>query len=145
MEDFKQALGFDPEKTARDAHRFFDRIQEMHRAAGELTARAESDDRRVSVEYSNSGGVRRIDVDPRAMRMASGELAETILGLIHRAQRDVEVQARERAAEVLEADNCLITDRQTIGDRLRDATGTLQENLRTATETMERLRGTIRR
>ncbi|MFI7055098.1 YbaB/EbfC family nucleoid-associated protein [Streptosporangium canum] len=145
MEDFKRALGFDPEQTARAARRFFDRIQEMHRAAGEITARAESDDRRVSVEYSDSGGVRRIDIDPRAMRMASGELAETILDLVHRAQRDVEAQARDRAAEVLEADNCLITDRRTAGDRLRDATGTLQENLRTATETMERLRDMIRR
>ncbi|ACZ83470.1 YbaB/EbfC family nucleoid-associated protein [Streptosporangium roseum] len=145
MEDFKRALGFDPEKTARDAHRFFDRVQELHRAAGDLTARAESDDRRVSVEYSSSGGLRRIDIDPRAMRMPSGELAETILELVHRAQRDVEVQAGERAAEVLEADNRLITDRQTAGDRLRDATGTLQENLRAATETIERLRGMIRR
>lgn len=145
MDEFKQALGFDPEKMAHDANQLFDRMQKMHGTVGDLTARAESDDHRVAVEYSNSGGVQKLEINPRAMRMGSNELAETILGLIHRAQRDVEVQARERATEFLGADNSLIMDRQAGGDRLRDAAGTLQENLRNATETMERLRDMIHR
>ncbi|GAA4236388.1 DNA-binding protein YbaB [Streptosporangium album] len=145
MDDFTRALGFDPEKVARDAGRLFDRMEAMHRAAADLTVRAESGDGRVAVEYSSTGGVQKIEIDPRAMRMASGELAETILDLIHQTRRDAETRARARAAEVLDADNSLVTDRQVIGDRLRDAAGTLQENLRTATETMERLHAVFRR
>ncbi|MER5426884.1 YbaB/EbfC family nucleoid-associated protein [Streptosporangium roseum] len=145
MDDFKQALGFDPERTARDAHRFFSRMRETHEAVGDTTVRVESEDRRVAVEYSTSGGVRRLEIDPRAMRMGSGGLAETILGLIRRAQGGAEARARVRATGILGAENSLTADRQVIGERLRDATGTLQENLRIAAETMGRLHDMIRR
>lgn len=79
------------------------------------------------------------------MRMGSDELAETILRLIHQAQQDAETRARERVTDFLDADSSLIAGRQMLGDRLRAATGTLQENLRNATEMMEKLQGMIRR
>ncbi|MEV0972877.1 YbaB/EbfC family nucleoid-associated protein [Microtetraspora glauca] len=144
MDEFTRALGFDPEKFAHDANRLFDRMSAAHREAGGITVRAESDDGRVAVDYATSSGVTRIDIDPRAMRMGSDELAETIVALIHRARHDAETRARERAAEHLDPANSLIADRRLLGDLTRDASRTLEENLRDATEMIERLRALIR-
>ncbi|MCC5575707.1 YbaB/EbfC family nucleoid-associated protein [Microtetraspora sp. AC03309] len=144
MDEFTRTLGVDPERMARDADRFFDQMPAIHRDVDGIAVRAESDDGRIAVDYSNSSGVQGIDIDPRAMRMGSDELAETILGLIHQARHDAETRARERATEHLDPANSLIADRRLLGDLTRDATRTLEENLRDATEMIERLRALIR-
>ncbi|TYK43633.1 hypothetical protein [Actinomadura decatromicini] len=73
MDQLEDALGFDPEKLAKDADTFFNRLRDMHQADAEITARAESADRRVAVEYSSAEGVRTLHIDPRAMRTGADE------------------------------------------------------------------------
>jgi hypothetical protein len=142
MKDFEQALGIDPERLAADADRFFTRLTGLPDAA--VTVRAESGDGWVSVEYDCTEGVRDLRLNPRAMRMDSDRLAETILALIRQAKEQAEADARERAEERLGAGDTLFGDRQFIGDRLRQATGPLQENLERANATIDRLRGLLR-
>jgi DNA-binding protein YbaB len=144
MSEFKNTLGFDPDQLAKDADAFFAQLGGMYQASAAITARAESPDRRVAVEYSSSEGVRALDIDPRAMRSSAGELAGTILGLIREAQRMVETQSQEQVTKFLE-DNSLVKDRDAIGQQLRNATTAVQENLSNAAETMEKLQNMLRR
>ncbi|MGV9382840.1 YbaB/EbfC family nucleoid-associated protein [Nonomuraea sp. NPDC003707] len=92
MMDFERELGPDPERLAADADRFFGRLGRLPDSAA--TARAESRDGWVSVEYSSASGVTDLRLDPRAMRMESARLAETILGLIHQAREHAEAERR---------------------------------------------------
>ncbi|WP_165975683.1 YbaB/EbfC family nucleoid-associated protein [Actinomadura rubrisoli] len=145
MDELKDTLGFDPEKLAKDADAFFGQLRDMHAAGTAVTTRAESADQRVAVEYSSSEGVRALHIDPRAMRAGAQELATTILDLIRQAQREAESEGQERLTELLGRDNSLISDRDSIGRELRNATGAVQENLATATETLDRLQSVLRR
>lgn len=144
MNEFKDVLGFDPEKLAEDADTFFTQLRDMHQAGTEVTARTESPDSRVAVEYSSAGGVRTLHIDPRAMRMGAEELARTVLSLIRQAQHEVEAKGQERLTEFLR-DSSLIEERDTIGRELRNATGAVQQNLANAAETLERLQTMLRR
>ncbi|MEU8326061.1 YbaB/EbfC family nucleoid-associated protein [Nonomuraea sp. NPDC048881] len=117
----------------------------MSRLPGETaTARAESPDGWVSVEYSCASGVRDLRLDPRAMRMESARLAETVLGLIHQARQQAEAEERARLAEFLGAGDALLTGRGLVAARLRDSTGALLANLEQAEATIDRVRGLLR-
>jgi hypothetical protein len=135
--DFQQALGLDPERLAADADDLFSRMSRFPDEA--TTARAVSRDGWVSVAYDPRSGVRDLRLDPRAMRMESAKLAETILGLIQRA----ETEARDQAERSLGRRNTLLTDRQLIADRLGEATGTLMANLEQANATIDRVRALL--
>ncbi|WP_336206387.1 YbaB/EbfC family nucleoid-associated protein [Nonomuraea sp. LPB2021202275-12-8] len=141
--DFKQELGLDPEQLAADADRLFDRMRHLH-GSTESVARTESRDGWVSVEYGSTSGVQGLRLDPRAMRMDSAQLAETILNLIHQAREQAEAEERESAEESLGAGNGLLTDRALVAERLRHATGALQENLERAGATIDRVRALLR-
>ncbi|MDL4772847.1 MULTISPECIES: YbaB/EbfC family nucleoid-associated protein [Thermomonosporaceae] len=145
MDDFKKLLGFDPEKLSADAGDFFARMRDMQEGAASLTARAESVDHRIAVEYSSDTGVRAVHIDPRAMRMGAAELGETILALIQQAQRDVETQGRAWLTEMVDADNALLTDRSALGKEMQAAAGAIAENLRGATAMVNRLQADLRR
>ncbi|MEV6038921.1 YbaB/EbfC family nucleoid-associated protein [Nonomuraea sp. NPDC052116] len=141
MMDFERELGLDPERLAADADRFFSRLGHLPDSAA--TARVESRDGWVSIEYSSASGVTDLRLDPRAMRMESARLAETILGLIHQAREHAEAEQRKTTEGFL-GDNGLVTDRQVIADQLRHATGALRENLERAAATIDRVRALLR-
>ncbi|MGW0809831.1 YbaB/EbfC family nucleoid-associated protein [Nonomuraea sp. NPDC002799] len=140
--DFKQALGLDPERLAADADHLYSRLGRWPRAAA--TARAESRDGWVSVEYGCASGVQDLRLDPRALRMDARRLAETILDLIHQARERAEAEERAAAEDFLGAENSLLADRRRVAGQLRDATGTLQENLERAGATIDRVRALLR-
>ncbi|GAA3644717.1 hypothetical protein GCM10022224_004070 [Nonomuraea antimicrobica] len=140
--DLGHALGLDPERLAADADRFFDRLGPLPDA--DEPVRAESRDGLVSVEYSGAAGVRELRLDPRAMRMDSARLAETIVGVIRQARERAEAEERERSEAFLGAARALLADRDLIADRLRDVTPTLQENLERAGATIDRVRALLR-
>ncbi|TMR90415.1 YbaB/EbfC family nucleoid-associated protein [Nonomuraea basaltis] len=144
MDDIKNILGFDPERLAKDSDTFFAQIRKVQENAIAVTARAESADQRVVVEYSSSEGVQALHIDARAMRMGSKELAETILTLIRQARQEAEAKGREQLTELLGKNNSLITERDEIGKQLRNSTGDLQQNLQTATDMLDRLRTMFR-
>ncbi|TYB69244.1 YbaB/EbfC family nucleoid-associated protein [Nonomuraea sp. PA05] len=142
MKDFEQALGIDPERLAADADRLFARLNDLPGDA--VTVRAESADGWVSVVYDSAAGVRDLRLNPRAMRMDSDRLAETILDVLRQAREQAEAGERRRAEERLGAGNALFGERQFVGERLREATGPLQDNLERANATIDRLRNLLR-
>ncbi|MFI6179013.1 YbaB/EbfC family nucleoid-associated protein [Nonomuraea sp. NPDC051191] len=139
--NFEEELGIDPERLAADADRLFSLLG---RPPGEAaTARAESRDGWVSVEYSCAAGVLDLRLDPRAMRLDSGRLAGTILDLIQQARERAEAEERART-EALLGGNALLADRRLVAEHLRAATGALQENLERAAATIDRVRALLR-
>ncbi|MFG1948419.1 YbaB/EbfC family nucleoid-associated protein [Nonomuraea sp. NPDC048826] len=55
---------------------------------GEVVGRAATQDDRIQVRVSASGQLTALHIDPRAMRMGSRELADTIMDLSRRAAED---------------------------------------------------------
>jgi DNA-binding protein YbaB len=142
VEDLKRILGFDPELLGRDADRLIDAVQRTGEQAAQIVGTAESADGRIKVEYTAQDGVRNLTLDPRAMRMSSGELAETIQSLIAQARADFAAQGRELVAEAT-ATSPLAPGR--LGEAGRTAEAMLDERLRESMEMAERLRGLLRR
>ncbi|MEV0618890.1 YbaB/EbfC family nucleoid-associated protein [Nonomuraea sp. NPDC050404] len=139
--DFEQALGLDPERLAADADHLFSRLSRLPDEPA--TARAESPDGWVRVTYDSRSGVRDLRLDPRAMRLESAKLAETILDLIQRARQQAETEARDQAEHFVGRGNSLLTDRHLIADRLGEATGTILANLEQANTTIDRVRALL--
>ena len=79
------------EETAKEVQK----AAELKERLNELVGRAESRDGRVRLGVSGAGAVVELEIDPRAMRMASAELAETIMTLSQDALQDLQRQSRE--------------------------------------------------
>jgi hypothetical protein len=142
MEEFKRILGFDPEFLARDTDRLFDQVNRTREKASAIVGKAESADGRVKAEYTSQDGVRNLELDPRALRAGSAELAETIMSVIAQARADFAAQGREVLAEgVAESP---ITPR-TLNETGKAAEQMLDESLRNSMELVEQLRGLLRK
>jgi DNA-binding protein YbaB len=85
----------DPESVTRAQREQFSRLQELHEQVGQLTGTAESEDGRLSVAYSERGGVHNLRIDPRALRMPSEDLAAAIEQLVNDARADFHRQTSE--------------------------------------------------
>jgi DNA-binding protein YbaB len=75
------------------------RLQELQERIKSLVGRAESEDGRISVAYSEPRGVHDLQLDPRALRMPSEDLAATIERLVNEARDDFRRQTAEVAQE----------------------------------------------
>lgn len=69
----------------------------------QVRGKAHSDDERVRVEVGAMGQLESIELDPRAMRMPSEDLAKTIVDLAKAAAEDAAAQTR-KAMETLLGD-----------------------------------------
>ncbi|MDA0633373.1 YbaB/EbfC family nucleoid-associated protein [Nonomuraea sp. MCN248] len=67
-----------------NSRQFSDVMGEVDGVAG----RAATPDDKIKVRVSASGQLTALHIDPRAMRMSSQELAQTIIDLSHRAAED---------------------------------------------------------
>lgn len=91
----------DPEQIERAQREQMSRLQELQERIGTLVGRAESDDGRISVAYSEPRGVHDLRLDPRALRMPSEDLAATIERLVNEAREDLKRQTAEVAQETV--------------------------------------------
>lgn len=66
----------------------------------QVRGKAQTDDERVKVEVGSMGQLESIELDPRAMRMPSEDLAKTIVDLSKAAAEDAATQTR-KAMETL--------------------------------------------
>ncbi|QKW39594.1 YbaB/EbfC family nucleoid-associated protein [Actinomadura sp. NAK00032] len=79
------------EQTAKEVQK----ATELRQRLSELVGRAESRDGRIRLGLSAEGAISELEIDPRAMRMASAELAETIIQVSQDALQDLQRQSRE--------------------------------------------------
>lgn len=86
----------DVDETLRGAERQLDRVRDLQERLSTIVGEAESDDGRVRIECANEKGITKVHLDPRVMRMASQDLAETIAQVSQAAMADL--RAKTQAA-----------------------------------------------
>lgn len=82
------------EAEMREAERSLRGFAEIKPALAELVGHAETEDGRVRAEWT-SEGLTEFELDPRAMRMPSSELAETVKQVVKDAMEDLRRQTLE--------------------------------------------------
>jgi DNA-binding protein YbaB len=124
--DFQQMLGIDMDAVAAKARRAAERSAEFNERLSGLAGRAETQDGRVRLAFSPEQGLPELHIDPRAMRMGSEELAETIQRLTLEAVADLERQKQEAAREIYGDDSEAVTtpDAEKMKELLQDMNDT---------------------
>ena len=114
-EDLRRAL----EEMAGDSAAYFGKAQIFQERAASITGEAVSDDGHIKVSW-NGDGLSGLEINPRAMRMGSAELAETILRLTEAAKADGRRQSEALKAEVFGEDNPadFVRNREALQDSL---------------------------
>ncbi|MEU0565506.1 YbaB/EbfC family nucleoid-associated protein [Nonomuraea sp. NPDC005983] len=106
MTDFRpdDLLPENLERMARESEQSILRLTEMSDELGAITGTGESADQQVRALVDNAGGIQRITIDPRAMRMGSEELADHVTAAVRAAQADAQRQGEEMLANALGSD-----------------------------------------
>jgi DNA-binding protein YbaB len=67
----------------------------------QIRGKAQSEDERIKVEVGAMGQLESIELNPRAMKLPSDELAKTIVDLAHQAAEDAAAQTRKAMEPML--------------------------------------------
>jgi DNA-binding protein YbaB len=89
------------EDAMRAAKNNLARVGDLQETLASLVGAAESDDGRVRAETDSASGLKKLTIDPRAMRMGSEELAETITKVVAAAMADLRSQSQEAVQRVM--------------------------------------------
>jgi DNA-binding protein YbaB len=107
MNEFGDFGDIDVERLLREADKEFARIDGMQDILVALVGRAADEDGLVTAEYTGEG-LRELEIHPKAMRLASGDLADKIKEVVAAATADLQRQIRETMGEIFgERDNPL--------------------------------------
>lgn len=77
------------EAGLQDARTQIGQLGDLHESLAELVGTAASDDGRVRAECTVAATPAKLEIDPRAMRLGSEDLAETIAAVIREASMDL--------------------------------------------------------
>ncbi|MFI0407763.1 YbaB/EbfC family nucleoid-associated protein [Actinomadura sp. 3N508] len=91
---------FDLDKLLRASERQVANAEEMKSRTAELLGRAESDDGRIKIEWGPLGELAKLQIDPRALRTGSENLAETIVEVAAAAKQDLQRQMDDLTSEI---------------------------------------------
>jgi DNA-binding protein YbaB len=92
MTDYSSFGHADMEGSLRRARMQAEKIKDMQDELMSLVGRGEAADGKVRVEYATGVGMQNLEVDPRAMRMASQELCAAITSAVREAMGDLQRQ-----------------------------------------------------
>ncbi|GGV19816.1 YbaB/EbfC family nucleoid-associated protein [Actinomadura sp. LOL_016] len=98
MADFSLGEGF--ERFQRDMQQQMGDFTKIQESVQETVGTGEAADGRIIAEYRAEGGLTRLDIDPRAMRLGSAELSEGIRTAVNAAAQDFQTKVREASASV---------------------------------------------
>jgi DNA-binding protein YbaB len=99
-EDFRRGL----ESMAAESAEYFRKAQEVRRRLADIVGTAATEDGQIKVGWRGDAPSD-LQIHPRAMRMPSADLAQTILRLIREAKADVQRRSEEIMAEVYGEEN----------------------------------------
>lgn len=92
MTDYSSFGRTDMEGSLQRARMQAEKIKDMQDELMSLVGRGEAADGKVRVEYATGVGMQNLELDPRAMRMGSQELAEAITAAVRQAMGDLQSQ-----------------------------------------------------
>lgn len=123
MTQFGDFANINVDKLVNEAQQRFARLSELRERMSTFEGHAQTEDGRIRATYTATGGLTHLHLDPRAMRMGSEELAETIVSVVQQAARDLQEQNHQAMTEVFgEDENPMryLTDQQAIQDRANE-------------------------
>lgn len=88
------------ETLLRDAEQRAGRIRELSERTAALVGTGQAADGRVTVTWTSADGLSDVSIDPRAMRMASADLADAFAAAVRDALADLRRQVREVMTDV---------------------------------------------
>ncbi|GAB3399852.1 YbaB/EbfC family nucleoid-associated protein [Flindersiella endophytica] len=91
----------DADDMLRSAQGRMAQVEDMQRRMAEIVGSAVSEDERISVAFSEANGLQKLDLDPRAMRLASDDLSAEIIRLVNVAREDAQAQTQQLVAEMI--------------------------------------------
>lgn len=91
----------DADDMLRSAQGRMAQVEDMQRRMAEIVGTAVSEDERISVAFSEANGLQKLALDPRAMRLASEDLAAEIIRLVNVARTDAQEQTQQLVAEMI--------------------------------------------
>lgn len=114
-DEFRRAL----ESMAGEAKDYFGKAREFQDRAAEVTGKASTDDGYITVTWRGEG-LAGLEINPRAMRMGSAELAETILRLSQEARADSRAQSDAMMKDLMGERNPagILADKQELQESL---------------------------
>ena len=89
------SLGPDFERFQRDMQQQMGDFNKMQESIKEAVGRGEAAEGRVVAEYKSEGGLTKLELDPRAMRLSAEELSEEIRTAVNAATQDFQGKVRE--------------------------------------------------
>jgi DNA-binding protein YbaB len=92
--------GMDFNEVLRNSRERMAKVNEARERMAGLAGRAEAADGRIKVTCTSADPLAELEIDPRAMRMGSDELAAVIRQVSRLAREDLDRQANEIAQEV---------------------------------------------
>lgn len=99
------SLGPEFERYQRDMQEQMGDFTKMQESIKAAVGRGEAADGRVVAEYRSEGGLTKLELDPRAMRLPAAELGEEIRTAVNAAAQDFQTKAREVSAAMFDVPN----------------------------------------
>lgn len=133
------------DSMAGEAKDYFHKAQVFQERAAEITGTASTDDGYIKVTCRGDG-LAGLEINPRAMRMGSAELAETILRLSQEAKADSREQSNAMMKDLMGEQNPagILADKQGLQeslDMMRDVfTGAIGDSTQLIDQLQRRLR-----
>jgi DNA-binding protein YbaB len=121
----------------REAADRLERVREMGAQMAELRGEGEAADGKVRVLVQQGGRLETLELDPRAMRMASEDLAAAIVEAVAAATEDATAKASELMESVLPGAGASIVG-MTDPDSLADAKATSEEAVNSIIDSLRR-------
>lgn len=118
--------GMDFNEVLRNSRERMAKVSEARERMTGLTGRAESTDGRIKVGSTSEDPLAELEIDPRAMRMGSEELAAAIRQTTRLARADLDRQAKEIIDELYAGDQNPM-DVLRDSDQLKKNLGDMQE------------------
>lgn len=146
-QDFGDFANINVDEAVNRAKRQAEQVAQMQDKLSEAVGRAESQDGYVKVTYTSAAGIAELEINPRAMRMASADLAETIKSTVKDAAADLQANIRAMMADIYagQPNNPLdiMQDPSKMTERLEEMKGLLDSAMGDASLYMEKLRRRI--
>ncbi|WP_214414282.1 YbaB/EbfC family nucleoid-associated protein [Sphaerisporangium fuscum] len=101
--EFDDFANINLEKLLGETQEQFAKLEELQQRTNDAVGRAQDKNGLVTVEYGQDG-LRELELNPRAMRLASADLAELIKTTIGEAAQDLNAQTNELFEEVFGAE-----------------------------------------
>ncbi|TMQ97799.1 YbaB/EbfC family nucleoid-associated protein [Actinomadura soli] len=97
------SLGPDFERFQRDMQQQIGDFSKMQETIQAAVGRGEAAEGRIVAEFTSEGGLTKLELDPRAMRLSSAELSEEIRTAVNAAAQDFQTKVKEAGSALFPA------------------------------------------